>query len=217
MQKKFSVQEIQNIINKTYDRGGGHHNPMNVDTDNWNENTFDEETKKYLDKYISNWTTQQSLNKEYRPSFKEHMYGYIFITKMAIHWRDGYVCNLCGKKDAFGETVQVDHIIPKSKFKCNHPWNLQSTCADCNIEKSNRLLDEIPIFLKGAIYRSKKFFKKEWLLYEAFRIFNMEYGTKPVGNDETEQKETMRKYGNIISKISEMENSWKSILLYLQL
>ena len=64
MQKKFSVQEIQNIINKTYDRGGGHRNPMNVDTDNWNENTFDEETKKYLDKYISNCTTRQFLNKE---------------------------------------------------------------------------------------------------------------------------------------------------------
>ena len=45
----------------------------------------------------------------------------------------------------------------------------------------------------------------------------MEYGTKPVGDDEDQQKETMRKYGNILLQISEMENSWESILPYLQL
>ena len=76
----------------------------------------------------------------------------------SIHSRDNYVCAICGRKNTIEDPINVDHIIPKSKFPSSHPWNLQSTCEDCNIEKSNQLLDAIPIFLEGAKYRSKKFF-----------------------------------------------------------
>jgi len=72
-----------------------------------------------------------------------------------IHCRDGSICMICSDKT---KNLHIDHIIPKSKFPSSHPWNLQSLCANCNIEKSNEILDQIPIMLKGAKHRSKILF-----------------------------------------------------------
>ena len=72
-----------------------------------------------------------------------------------IHYRDGNICMICSVKT---KNPHIDHIIPKSKFPSSHPWNLQSLCANCNMEKSNEILDHIPTMLEGAKYRSSILF-----------------------------------------------------------
>jgi len=71
--------------------------------------------------------------------------------------RDSFICGICGKQNEIDDPVKIDHIIPKSKLPNSHPWNLQSSCENCNMEKSNRLLlDTIPIMLEGVKFRSEK-------------------------------------------------------------
>ncbi len=48
-----------------------------------------------------------------------------------------YTCVHCGKKFRKG-SIEIDHIIPRSKGGSNRPENLQCLCVHCNRSKGNK-------------------------------------------------------------------------------
>ncbi len=59
--------------------------------------------------------------------------------------RDWFKCQYCGKtwKDV---TLEVDHIIPKSRWWTDNIDNLITCCRECNMWKWNRSLDKTEIW-----------------------------------------------------------------------
>lgn len=56
----------------------------------------------------------------------------------AIAKRDNYTCAYCGDKI---DTFHVDHVFPRSKGGKNTASNLVTSCASCNLAKSDNPLD----------------------------------------------------------------------------
>ena len=192
----MTAEQIQEKINKSYVNGKGNIHPLldqPVDLEESLKNT----AKKLIEVIGTNW-----VNKK-KKDLLEHHDHIIYLLKWSLHWRDGWTCSLCGNTKPFDDTKQIDHIIPKSKFPCSHPWNLQTTCADCNYEKSTQLLDAVPIYLNGAIMRSKIFFKNESQFDFTNRMMNGHYKTVDHKNEEL--------YLLILSEISQSPNKWVSI------
>ncbi len=52
--------------------------------------------------------------------------------------RDHWTCCSCGRKAKDGVTLEVDHILPRSKGGKDEIKNLQTLCKKCNIGKSNK-------------------------------------------------------------------------------
>ncbi|NTV45830.1 MAG: HNH endonuclease [Chlorobiales bacterium] len=68
--------------------------------------------------------------------------SYSFI-RAGLWWsvlaRDNWKCRSCGRSaKENGITLEVDHIIPRSKGGTNDISNLQTLCKKCNIGKSNK-------------------------------------------------------------------------------
>ena len=141
----------------------------------------------------------------YLPSITELIQGCTQIgfnsVRPLIFVRDFCTCMICGKTIVDRKALNIDHIIPKSKFPSSHPWNLQTLCISCNIDKGNILLDMIPVFLKGAKYRTGKFFSED--LSGIKKILDKLYGTISF-NEEKIFNEIIRTYDN-----------WNDILKYL--
>jgi 5-methylcytosine-specific restriction endonuclease McrA len=53
--------------------------------------------------------------------------------------RNNYQCQSCHKIDLTAQKLQVDHIIPKAKGGCDDLSNVQTLCAKCNRQKSDKL------------------------------------------------------------------------------
>ena len=122
-----------------------------------------------------------------------------------ISTRDSQMCMLCGVSYLKRSNFHIDHIIPKSKFPCSHPWNLQLLCSHCNIKKGSKLLDMIPIFLNGSKYRTSKYFdNKTSLIREINNWGDIVYSTIRISN-----------YEEIINVIIEDYDSWSDIIEYL--
>jgi hypothetical protein len=60
--------------------------------------------------------------------------------RFEIFKRDGFTCQYCGKRPP-NTVLHLDHIIPVSKGGDNKTENLITACVDCNLGKSNILLD----------------------------------------------------------------------------
>jgi len=60
--------------------------------------------------------------------------------RFEIFKRDGFTCQYCGKRPP-NTILHLDHIIPVSKGGTNQTENLITACIDCNLGKSNILLD----------------------------------------------------------------------------
>lgn len=52
--------------------------------------------------------------------------------------RDNYKCQICGKSQAEGAKLEVDHIIPVSIGGKTVDENLQTLCKDCNRGKKDK-------------------------------------------------------------------------------
>lgn len=52
--------------------------------------------------------------------------------------RDNYKCQICGRTQADGVKLHVDHIIPIAKGGKTIPENLQTLCQDCNLGKGTK-------------------------------------------------------------------------------
>ena len=61
------------------------------------------------------------------------------LTRRNIIKRDDGVCQYCGIKTS---SMTIDHIIPKDKGGKDNWNNLVTACKNCNIYKSNYLLNE---------------------------------------------------------------------------
>jgi len=61
-------------------------------------------------------------------------------TRFKLLERDNFTCQYCGRKSQ-EVTLQIDHIIPVSKGGTSEYSNLITACIDCNIGKSDVMLD----------------------------------------------------------------------------
>jgi 5-methylcytosine-specific restriction endonuclease McrA len=62
--------------------------------------------------------------------------------------RDGFRCRYCGRSVAQGATLQIDHIVPRSKDGQDNIDNYITACSDCNLGKSDVLLE---LFIKWQL------------------------------------------------------------------
>ena len=154
------------------------------------------------------WASQKYQNSQmtgFLPNFIEVVRGFTQIgfnsVRPLIFSRDFFTCMICGKIILDRNFLHIDHIIPKSKFPSSHPWNLQTLCIPCNKNKGTKILDMIPLFLKGAKYRTGQLFSKD--LSGIKKILNNMYGTISF-NEEKIFNEIIRTYDN-----------WDDILKYL--
>lgn len=63
--------------------------------------------------------------------------------RFEIFKRDNFTCQYCGrnvKKDKI--KIHCDHIIPRSKGGKNNKKNLITSCEECNLGKSDVLLED---------------------------------------------------------------------------
>ena len=91
----------------------------------------------------------RSMRGPLSPNWKGGKETYIRTLRTRIEWRqwrekvfkrDDYSCNICGnEKDDV--PLEIDHIIPISKGGTDEMDNLQTLCKDCNIGKSDRIVD----------------------------------------------------------------------------
>jgi predicted DNA-binding antitoxin AbrB/MazE fold protein len=69
------------------------------------------------------------------------MDSYKFV-RAGLWWevlaRDKWTCKSCGRTSKDGVTLEVDHILPRSKGGTDEIKNLQTLCKKCNIGKSNK-------------------------------------------------------------------------------
>jgi hypothetical protein len=56
--------------------------------------------------------------------------------------RDEFRCRYCGRTEADGVKLHVDHVIAIALGGRNDPDNLATACADCNLGKSANLLSD---------------------------------------------------------------------------
>lgn len=63
-------------------------------------------------------------------------------TRFEILKRDNFTCRYCGRK-APEVALQVDHIIPRAKGGTIETSNLITACSDCNLGKSDVLLNVV--------------------------------------------------------------------------
>ena len=74
------------------------------------------------------------------------------ITRKNILIRDHYICQYCGEKLGKGNSVTIDHVIPRSRkeFPKNTWENLVACCKRCNSKKDNKTPLEARMNLKRA-------------------------------------------------------------------
>jgi hypothetical protein len=56
-------------------------------------------------------------------------------TRFSILKRDGFKCLYCGKSQAEGAVLHVDHKVSKKDGGSDQPDNLVTACQDCNLGK----------------------------------------------------------------------------------
>lgn len=65
-------------------------------------------------------------------------------TRFLVLKRDKYTCQLCGKTQADGVKLEIDHKHPRSKGGDDTTSNLWTLCYDCNRGKYSLLTGETP-------------------------------------------------------------------------
>lgn len=90
--------------------------------------------------------------------------------KFKILFRDEFTCQYCGSNPG-SEGLEVDHLIPKSKFGSDNPENLVSACKKCNRGKSGNIY-----FPKSLILR--KDFDENWFVHKSFGAWSIKFCTE---------------------------------------
>jgi len=60
--------------------------------------------------------------------------------RFEIFQRDNFKCQYCGKNVSEGITLEVDHKIPHSRGGKDEFDNYTTSCKDCNLGKSNKMI-----------------------------------------------------------------------------
>lgn len=98
----------------------------------------------------------------HRGSFRAraHLYGvpYTHVSRKAVFRRDGWRCQLCGRKvkrsgtrsKATGRlhprTASLDHIVPMRRGGPHEEANCQCACLLCNVRKNARMIGQLRLF-----------------------------------------------------------------------
>lgn len=69
--------------------------------------------------------------------------------------RDGFRCRYCGRDQASGAVLHVDHVMPVSKGGVNTSDNLVTACSDCSLGKAAKVVD--PIGQCNVVHAPKTF------------------------------------------------------------
>lgn len=85
--------------------------------------------------------------------------------RIKIFERDNYTCVYC-RIIADKNSLHVDHIYPSSKGGLDVPTNLVTACEQCNIAKSDKILENPPvvadILLDAALmFENNKYTQRE--------------------------------------------------------
>ena len=59
--------------------------------------------------------------------------------KFKILHRDNFTCRYCGARPG-SENLEVDHLIPRSRYGSDNPCNLVAACVTCNGRKSDTVM-----------------------------------------------------------------------------
>lgn len=98
----------------------------------------------------------------HRGSFRAraHLYGvpYTHVSRKAIFRRDGWRCQLCGRKvkrvsrrskntgRLHPRTASLDHIVPMRRGGPHQEANCQCACLECNVRKKARMIGQRRLF-----------------------------------------------------------------------
>jgi 5-methylcytosine-specific restriction endonuclease McrA len=98
----------------------------------------------------------------HRGSFRAraHLYGvpYTHVSRKAIFKRDGWRCQLCGRKvkrvskrskmtgRLHPRTASLDHIVPLRRGGPHEEANCQCACLECNVRKNARMIGQKRLF-----------------------------------------------------------------------
>lgn len=83
--------------------------------------------------------------------------------------RDGFRCQYCGKKSS-DVSLEIDHIIPKSKWWTDDFDNLITCCRECNMWKWNQIIWE-----NVEIRKMKKKDHENKMVKYIFELWNKEW------------------------------------------
>jgi len=79
------------------------------------------------------------------------------FSRRNIFARDDHTCQYCGEKfDA--KNLTCDHIIPKSRGGITEWTNIVTSCIRCNLQKSDKLPDEVKMFPRKRPSRPNGFY-----------------------------------------------------------
>jgi hypothetical protein len=84
--------------------------------------------------------------------------------------RDSFKCRYCGRTEADGVKLHIDHVIPVSLGGRNDHENLATACADCNLGKSANMLND-PRIIGIDFTEQKKIFDTAKKSLEHYREF----------------------------------------------
>jgi 5-methylcytosine-specific restriction endonuclease McrA len=112
----------------------------------------------------------------------------VHFSKLNVLYRDDQTCQYCGKQFPVNK-LQIDHVIPKSRWKeVKHSnkqdftnwFNCVACCKYCNNAKGNMLLEELgwkllrqpyePKYLPHLVISYKKAFNQGWLPFTKFNV-----------------------------------------------
>lgn len=89
----------------------------------------------FLDKLSKNNTKNLNNSIDNRKQEREKLTAGL---RYDILKRDNYRCQICGRTQADGVKLHVDHIVPIVKGGKTVPENLQTLCQDCNLGKGTK-------------------------------------------------------------------------------
>lgn len=84
--------------------------------------------------------------------------------------RDDFKCRYCGRAQADGVVIHVDHVIPVAAGGRNDPENLVTSCADCNLGKSARMIGD-PAIVGVDFAKAGKIFKEAQKSLKNYRAY----------------------------------------------
>ncbi len=83
----------------------------------------------------------------------------VLLNRTNLFRRDGNECQYCGSK----KHLTIDHVIPRSKGGKSNWMNLVTACHRCNVNKGDKLPDQVGMRLKNEPFKpSLSFFLSEY-------------------------------------------------------
>lgn len=92
--------------------------------------------------------------------------------RFRVFERDKFKCVYCGMPGTHC-ILEVDHIVPVSRGGTNEMFNLATSCADCNVGKSSRViaLNDLPDVVHGRQLEADFAHRKSVATMVAARLF----------------------------------------------